>query len=291
MSSRDNESGSGSGTPQSFDTTILAVSDEEANTEEAPATSTSFITSIENDNSNVAEPSLLQRPISKSSTSDDCVCFHGATKGLRLGDGPDDENFGKSNTFLSTPAANSASEARYFPVCSCSTQSTSTNAESDDAILENTNTIHGDASSIHDLPREGSSTRGIRDLGSLPNVGLEGAESDSRRSSHPSPSAASVAGEKSERFGGDDSVTTGTFRYQSCLPKLQVPPLEETLSRFLLTAQPLLSPEAFSRTKAVVEEVRGCWSRCSRRAKFVLFTFFPMEPFHVPSYQSNLLIG
>lgn len=50
--------------------------------------------------------------------------------------------------------------------------------------------------------------------------------------------------------------TEGTFRYQSSLPKLKVPLLGETLEKYLDAVAPLLSPEAFSRTKAVVEEVR-----------------------------------
>lgn len=49
--------------------------------------------------------------------------------------------------------------------------------------------------------------------------------------------------------------TEGTFRYQSSLPKLKVPLLDETLEKYLDAVAPLLSPEAFSRTKAVVEEV------------------------------------
>lgn len=49
--------------------------------------------------------------------------------------------------------------------------------------------------------------------------------------------------------------TKGTFRYQSSLPKLEVPLLDETLAKYLDAVAPLLSPEAFSRTKAVVEEV------------------------------------
>lgn len=48
-----------------------------------------------------------------------------------------------------------------------------------------------------------------------------------------------------------------TFKYQSRLPKLEVPPLEETLNRYLGAVAPLLSPQAFLRTKAIVEEVRG----------------------------------
>lgn len=58
-----------------------------------------------------------------------------------------------------------------------------------------------------------------------------------------------------------DNREGGTFRYQSRLPKLEVPPLEETLNRYLGAVAPLLSPQAFSRTKAIVEEVRGTEGR------------------------------
>lgn len=59
----------------------------------------------------------------------------------------------------------------------------------------------------------------------------------------------------------DNQEEGGTFRYQSRLPKLEVPPLEETLNRYLGAVAPLLSPQAFSKTKAIVEEVRGMEGR------------------------------
>lgn len=58
-----------------------------------------------------------------------------------------------------------------------------------------------------------------------------------------------------ESAGSAVADTEGTFRYQSSLPKLKVPLLGETLEKYLDAVAPLLSPEAFSRTKAVVEEV------------------------------------
>lgn len=75
----------------------------------------------------------------------------------------------------------------------------------------------------------------------------------------PPPPEAGAASDKGKGVketdnAGDD--TEGTFRYQSGLPKLEVPPLDETLGKYLDAVAPLLSPEAFSRTKAVVEEVR-----------------------------------
>lgn len=49
---------------------------------------------------------------------------------------------------------------------------------------------------------------------------------------------------------------TGTFMNQPRLPKLEIPPLAETLQRYLGAVAPLLSPEAFAVTKDVVKEVR-----------------------------------
>lgn len=51
-------------------------------------------------------------------------------------------------------------------------------------------------------------------------------------------------------------TATGTFVNQSRLPKLEIPPLGETLQRYLGAVAPLLSPEAFAVTKNVVKEVR-----------------------------------
>lgn len=104
---------------------------------------------------------------------------------------------------------------------------------------------------VHDEPIKDKITQGIREsvIGSGSDVGMEYVESDGRSSSH------RVGGEKGKRGPGDGVVSSGTFMFQSQLPKLQVPPLEDTLSRYLLAVQPLLSPEAFLRTKAVVEEV------------------------------------
>lgn len=67
--------------------------------------------------------------------------------------------------------------------------------------------------------------------------------------------------------GGNSGVATpaatGTFANQSRLPKLEIPPLEETLQRYLGAVAPLLSPEAFAVTKDVVKKVRrrmaDCW--------------------------------
>lgn len=87
--------------------------------------------------------------------------------------------------------------------------------------------------------------RTVRDLnrgGRTVSAGAEGVES--RR-------GAGNVGSKS--MGGKSE---GTFRHQSELPRLAVPPLEETLDRYLKAVAPLLSEEAFSRTQAVVEVVR-----------------------------------
>lgn len=67
--------------------------------------------------------------------------------------------------------------------------------------------------------------------------------------------------------GGSDPEAPGdTFRFQPQLPKLQVPPLDDTLGRYLDVVEPLLSPKAFERTRALVKEVRS-WVMESSRAR------------------------
>ena len=44
------------------------------------------------------------------------------------------------------------------------------------------------------------------------------------------------------------------FKYQSSLPKLPVPPLKQTLERYLHSVRPLLSDDDFQITKGAVEE-------------------------------------
>ena len=44
------------------------------------------------------------------------------------------------------------------------------------------------------------------------------------------------------------------LRYQESLPKLPVPPLSSTLSKYIETVQPHLSAEEFSRTRAAVKK-------------------------------------
>lgn len=44
------------------------------------------------------------------------------------------------------------------------------------------------------------------------------------------------------------------FKYQGSLPKLPVPPLRQTLERYLHSVRPLLSEEEFDMTQGVVEE-------------------------------------
>lgn len=67
-------------------------------------------------------------------------------------------------------------------------------------------------------------------------------------------------GEGAEAGGSSSSAAapaaTGTFKNQSRLPKLEIPPLGETLQRYLGTVAPLLSPEAYAVTNNVVKEVR-----------------------------------
>lgn len=50
----------------------------------------------------------------------------------------------------------------------------------------------------------------------------------------------------------DDSSAPPMLRYQASLPKLPVPALDLTCTRYLETVQPLLSPDEFSRTKTIV---------------------------------------
>jgi len=44
------------------------------------------------------------------------------------------------------------------------------------------------------------------------------------------------------------------YRNQASLPKLLVPPLQQTLQKYITSVQPLLSPEELEKTKAVVKE-------------------------------------
>ncbi|KAJ1562070.1 hypothetical protein HK405_000110, partial [Cladochytrium tenue] len=44
-----------------------------------------------------------------------------------------------------------------------------------------------------------------------------------------------------------------TFANQASLPRLPVPPLAQTAARYLDSCRPLLTPEDFARTKAVVD--------------------------------------
>ena len=48
------------------------------------------------------------------------------------------------------------------------------------------------------------------------------------------------------------SSTTTTYAAQALLPSLPVPPLTETLSKYLHSVEPLCSPQALARTRAVV---------------------------------------
>lgn len=63
-------------------------------------------------------------------------------------------------------------------------------------------------------------------------------------SPHPATSNAAAA----------DRAPGKLFEFQSQLPKLPVPSLEETLPKYLRTVEPLLSKEDFAQTKQVVEE-------------------------------------
>lgn len=109
----------------------------------------------------------------------------------------------------------------------------------------------GGLSLVHDGPIKGKITQGTGEagIGSGSDAGMECVENDGPSSNH------RVGGEKSTRGPGGGPISSGTFMFQSQLPKLQVPPLEDTLSRYLLAVQPLLSPEEFLRTNAVVEKV------------------------------------
>ncbi|KAJ1988385.1 Carnitine O-acetyltransferase mitochondrial [Coemansia spiralis] len=51
-----------------------------------------------------------------------------------------------------------------------------------------------------------------------------------------------------------DQVSGKLFEFQSQLPQLPVPSLEETLPKYLKTVEPLLSKESFAKTKKIVEE-------------------------------------
>ena len=44
------------------------------------------------------------------------------------------------------------------------------------------------------------------------------------------------------------------LRFQASLPKLPVPTLASTAAKYIESVQPLLTPEAFAKTKAIVEE-------------------------------------
>lgn len=52
----------------------------------------------------------------------------------------------------------------------------------------------------------------------------------------------------------EDPSATPMLRYQASLPKLPVPALESTCSKYLETVKPLVTPEAYARTEAVVSE-------------------------------------
>lgn len=232
MSSHGHDRGKGSGPPQS---PVIpgAVPDVVENTMETPAasTSTSSNNHITGSSSSLADPSFLRRPSFKSSgTSEGCAQGVAAVEASGSGPGRDDDGgLDDSNKGLSTGVA----------------------------AVSATNINRGGLSLRLDAPIKGKSTQGIRESGirSGSGIGVKYVESDGRRSNHPSTPAPCVGGEKGKMVRGDGPVSSGTFMYQSQLPKLQVPPLEDTLSRYLLAVQPLLSPEAFLRTKAVVEEV------------------------------------
>ena len=49
-----------------------------------------------------------------------------------------------------------------------------------------------------------------------------------------------------------DPAATPMLRYQASLPKLPVPTLESTCAKYLETVQPLVSPEAYAKTKSSV---------------------------------------
>ena len=46
----------------------------------------------------------------------------------------------------------------------------------------------------------------------------------------------------------------GTFAGEAALPKLPVPTLEETLSRYLASVKPVVSPDQFAKTQEAVHE-------------------------------------
>lgn len=52
-------------------------------------------------------------------------------------------------------------------------------------------------------------------------------------------------------------MTEGTFQFQSKLPCLPVPSLEETCDKYLKSSIPFLTPSEFERTKKIVEEFKS----------------------------------
>jgi len=49
-------------------------------------------------------------------------------------------------------------------------------------------------------------------------------------------------------------ISGKTFKYQKSLPKLPVPPLEDTLNKYLNTLRPILSSSAYVQAEAAVHE-------------------------------------
>mmetsp|Transcript_26061 Transcript_26061/g.38534 ORF Transcript_26061/g.38534 Transcript_26061/m.38534 type:complete len:740 (-) Transcript_26061:64-2283(-) len=54
----------------------------------------------------------------------------------------------------------------------------------------------------------------------------------------------------------NSTATSSTYTYQSRLPRLPVPPLDDTLKKFLDTVQPLLSSTQFAETKEIVKDFK-----------------------------------
>lgn len=50
----------------------------------------------------------------------------------------------------------------------------------------------------------------------------------------------------------EDPKAPAMLRYEASLPRLPVPALESTCAKYLETVQPLVTPEAYSKTKAAV---------------------------------------